>query len=319
MTSRAWIVSAGLALCTIAAPAFAACSVQKIVDMPVTMRGLKPLTQVTINGTPQTLAINSGAGVSLLTFKAAQALKLPQLHDRRLIGVGGLTSNTYVTTVDTLLLQDQVLHDIPFTVTSGVAASGAIGENLLGRADTEYDFAHGAVRLFQSKDCSATDSMAYWVKGEDLQVIGINWQDPEGRNPHTRADAAVNGAPVSVVLSSGSPMSFLSLTAARRVGVKVDGPGARYIGLVGGVGPDKVKAWVVPVASFKIGDEEIRNTQLRVLDESGSYPRLSNDMVLGADFFLAHRIYVANSQHKLYFTYNGGRVFALDEPEGQAR
>ena len=35
------------------------------------------------------------------------------------------------------------------------------------------------------------------------------------------------------------------------------------------------------------------------------------DMLLGADFFLAHRIYVANNQQKMYFTYNGGPVFDL--------
>jgi hypothetical protein len=32
------------------------------------------------------------------------------------------------------------------------------------------------------------------------------------------------------------------------------------------------------------------------------------DMIIGADFFLSHRIYVASSQHKLYFTYNGAGV-----------
>ena len=34
-------------------------------------------------------------------------------------------------------------------------------------------------------------------------------------------------------------------------------------------------------------------------------------MLIGADFFLSHRVYVANSQRKLYFTYNGGPVFNL--------
>ena len=34
-------------------------------------------------------------------------------------------------------------------------------------------------------------------------------------------------------------------------------------------------------------------------------------MLLGVDFFLSHRIYVARSQNKLYFTYNGGPVFNL--------
>ncbi len=41
------------------------------------------------------------------------------------------------------------------------------------------------------------------------------------------------------------------------------------------------------------------------------------DMLLGADFFLSHRILVSNSQHKLYFTYNGGPVFKLDRPSRQ--
>jgi hypothetical protein len=34
-------------------------------------------------------------------------------------------------------------------------------------------------------------------------------------------------------------------------------------------------------------------------------------MPLGTDYFLSHHIYVANSQRKLYFTYNGGPVFNL--------
>jgi hypothetical protein len=33
-------------------------------------------------------------------------------------------------------------------------------------------------------------------------------------------------------------------------------------------------------------------------------------MLLGADFFVSHRIYVSNAQHKMYFTYNGGPVFS---------
>jgi tetratricopeptide (TPR) repeat protein len=35
-------------------------------------------------------------------------------------------------------------------------------------------------------------------------------------------------------------------------------------------------------------------------------------MLLGTDFFLAHHVYVAYSQNKLYFTYNGGVVFDLN-------
>ena len=74
-----------------------------------------------------------------------------------------------------------------------------------------------------------------------------------------------------------------------------------------GIGRRMIPSWLAPVASFKIGDEEVRNTRLRIA--AMSLP--NTDMLLGADFFLSHRVYVANSQHRIYFTYNGGPVFNL--------
>jgi hypothetical protein len=290
------------------AQAFAACALVKVVDLPVTMHGLRPTIQVAINGTPEPLVVNSGAFISTLRPKTASDLKLPHLRNERFRGVGGIEYRSELTTVDTLTLSGQVLRDVQFLITPG-GGVGDIGQNLLGRADVEYDFAGGAVRLFKSDGCPGSN-MAYWVKGQDYSVLTINWMNE--RNPHTNADAAVNGAPVSVTFSSAVGMSSLSLGAARRIGLKIDGPGARYAGLIRGNGPESVKTWIVPVQSFKIGQEEIRNTELRVIDEAG--PGLDADMILGADFFLSHRIYVANSQHKLYFTYNGGPVFRLDDP-----
>ena len=35
------------------------------------------------------------------------------------------------------------------------------------------------------------------------------------------------------------------------------------------------------------------------------------DMLIGADFFRAHRVYIARGQKKMYFTYQGGPVFML--------
>jgi len=41
-------------------------------------------------------------------------------------------------------------------------------------------------------------------------------------------------------------------------------------------------------------------------------------MLLGADFFQSHRIYVANSQRQMFFTYNGGPVFGLPASQSPA-
>ena len=63
----------------------------------------------------------------------------------------------------------------------------------------------------------------------------------------------------------------------------------------------------------------IRNAQLRVADfdlPSGA------DMLLGADFFLSHRLYISREQRRIYFTFNGGHVFDLsrhdDGPDAAA-
>jgi tetratricopeptide (TPR) repeat protein len=77
--------------------------------------------------------------------------------------------------------------------------------------------------------------------------------------------------------------------------------------MMGGIGPNMVPSYIAPLQSFKIGDEEIQHTRLRFAD----FQLGDADMLIGPDFFLSHRIYVANSQQKLYFTYNGGPVFNL--------
>jgi hypothetical protein len=42
--------------------------------------------------------------------------------------------------------------------------------------------------------------------------------------------------------------------------------------------------------------------------------QVSHSMLLGADFLRSHRVLVAHSQRKIYFTYAGGPVFQLNRP-----
>ena len=41
-------------------------------------------------------------------------------------------------------------------------------------------------------------------------------------------------------------------------------------------------------------------------------------MLLGYDFLRSHRVLVAHSQHRIYFTYSGGPVFARAPPPVRA-
>jgi len=91
--------------------------------------------------------------------------------------------------------------------------------------------------------------------------------------------------------------------------VKPGGEGVIEAGMSRGAGRYAVKTWIATFPVLKIGEEEVRNARLHV----GDIGPLT-DMLLGADFFLSHRIYVASSQTQVYFTYNGGPVFKLEPP-----
>ena len=93
-----------------------------------------------------------------------------------------------------------------------------------------------------------------------------------------------------------------------KAGIKIDSPGVVPAGVFFGFGRGTVQTYVAPVSVFKIGDEEIRNTRLLL----GDTDLQDADMLIGADFFLSggSRVFTwANSQDKLYFSYNGGPVF----------
>ena len=148
--------------------------------------------------------------------------------------------------------------------------------------------------------------LAYWVKpSESYSVMDI--ERATAQSPHIMGTAVLNGATIRVTFDSGAGTSILSTHAARRAGVNPDSAGVAAAGDIGGVGRGSIKTYIGPFASFKIGDEEIRNTRLRF----GDINLEDTDMLIGADFFLSHRIYVAGSRGKLFFTYNGGPVFNL--------
>jgi Flp pilus assembly protein TadD/predicted aspartyl protease len=186
-------------------------------------------------------------------------------------------------------------------------AAGVIGQNVFRIADVEYDLANGIIRLMRPKDC-ADRALAYWAQsaGKPYTMIDIEWAT--ARDPHTQGVATLNGQKIRVLFDTGAGYSTLTLAAAARAGITPASAGVVKGGQWTGAGRGTVKTWIGPFASFKIGEEEIQNTRLRFAD---SDLVADADMLLGADFFLSHRIYVASSQRKLYFTYNGGPVFNL--------
>jgi tetratricopeptide (TPR) repeat protein/predicted aspartyl protease len=292
-----------------AGEAFAGCKLGKVAELAVTMTGLRPLVHASINGSDALFLADSGAFYSTLTPAAAKQFKLrlsPAPYWFGVSGVGG-EAQAWITTVRTFTIFGLPVPDVEFLVAGnevGGGAAGILGQNVFrGFGDIEYDLADGVIRLFRARDCGSTP-LAYWSP-QAYSVIDI--ERASTTSPHTVGAAFVNGARIRVLFDTGASTSLLSLEAAKRAGVTPDSPGVVAAGEGAGIGPRPVKNWIAPIASFRIGDEEVHNTRLRM----GETVMHDVDMLLGADFFLSHRIFVANSQQKLYFTYNGGPVFNL--------
>src|SRR5215472_3886209 len=95
-------------------------------------------------------------------------------------------------------------------------------------------------------------------------------------------------------LDSGAGRSFITRAAAKSAGVAVTDAGVQRTGVGGGIGRSSYDTWIAPFKSFQIGNEEVKNARLNIGDtEIGGA-----DMLIGADFLLSHRVYVANSERK---------------------
>lgn len=286
-------------------PAAAACKVGQIAELAVTMHGLRPIVDTKINGQPAPFIVDSGAFYSMIAPPVAKAMKLPEQALPvwyRVSGIGG-DANPWATTVRHLTLAGQDLSNVEFIVGgTDTGQTGLLGQNVLGLGDVEYDLPGGAVRLFRAQGCGKM-AMAYWTNGKPFFEVPIEPKSTVVK--HTVATLQLNGAPLRAAFDTGAGSTVISLRAAARAGVKPGDPGVEPDGWATGIGSHVTRGWIAHFKSLKIGNEELQNVRLRIADLGGA----DVDMLLGADYFVSHRLYVSNAQNRIYFTYTGGKLF----------
>jgi tetratricopeptide (TPR) repeat protein len=299
------------ALLVMASPAAAqsACTLNKVVEIPVVLSKGHALTEGLIDGHKLSFLIDSGYSYSTIDQATAQALNLdvgPAPNNLYIKGVGG-NANPRETHVKDFRVagvgKGLGLGKRAFLVLPTGGFAGIIGQDVLGMFDVEYDFPHGAVRLFQSQGCRDVD-LAYWDVGKPFATVAIDLPDRMVARG-TYGSALLNGARIKVQFDTGAETSVMTAGAAARAKVKPGDDGVKPGGMIYGTGQRQITVWRGRFASFTLGDEELKNVDLNFGDVS-----LNNaDMLLGADFFLSHRVFVSNQQHKAYITYEGGPLF----------
>lgn len=309
-------------LASAAQPAMAAgCTLGKLAELPVTMEGLVPIVPAKVAGVDIRLEADSGSFFSLLTPQAAAKAGLrpgamPYGPDY-VVGLGGM-EHVGLTTAKDFSLAGHSFPHADFIVGAPQLGSenvdGLLGDNFLSYADVEFDLANGAIRMFKPLNCGRQVNFAYWASGGG-ELADISPARPPANE--ILVSIKVNGHVMKAALDSGAGRSFITRAAAREAGVLVTDAGVKAGGIGGGIGHGNYQTWIARFDSFAVGDELVKNATLRIgdtsIDAANGAPL---QMLIGADFLLSHRVYVANSERKLFFTYIGGPVFNLDQASG---
>jgi predicted aspartyl protease len=301
-----------LGLLAAAGPAGAACKLTRLAELPVTMAGpLKPVVPAKINGVAVTMIADSGATMGGMTAATAAqfGLSIHGLPGRTQVrGTSGVAGDFGVGTVKDLELAGGQFHDVDFLVGGRIANVGAaarLGQNLFGTATTEYDIGGAAIRMFKSQDCNDA-GLAYWAQPDAVSSIALDGGQPTRQ---ITGDVLVNGQRIHAMFDTGSPSTIITKAAALRVGIDMSaataGPGMRSA-----VAGDAQATYRVRAASFAIGKQEAHDVPLEVVEG-----RLGDhDMLVGIDFFLAHRVIVDRVHNRLYATANHGEMFTRQGP-----
>lgn len=302
------------------------CQLVKVEEWPVRLQRNQLLVEGAINGKSVSVMLDTGAQRTLIFRATAVRLgvSLSATNDR-MFGVGGETK-VDLAWVDEFKVGQAVQKDLRILVAGehdpGNDIGVLLGEDFFQRFDVEFDLAHNAVRLFQAKDCDGV-SLAYWARSgaSEVEIEAL-----DANRPEIILVVQINGQSLKAKLDSGAALSVLDKVDAERVGVTPETPGVVAGGHSSGLGKNAVDTWIGPFRSFTIGNETIRDTQIRFSDVykdvtyrfTGSAVahkiQVWHSMLLGADFLRSHRVLVAHSQRKIFFTYAGGPVFQLNRP-----
>lgn len=304
---------AALAVLLPAPAAAAGCQVGKMLELPITMTGQRPMVTARFGDRPARFILDSGAFYSTISRATAAefGLKVQALPPYfRLRGVGG-DASAGSTVAENFSLGGVTIPKVSFVVGgSDTGTAGLLGQNILGLADVEYDLPHGAVRLMKTSGCAKT-SLAYWAGGRPFTMLPLERQETGPFKPHTIGTVVLNGKNVRAAFDTGAERSMLTLAAAKRLGVTPTSPGVVAAGVGSGLGSRLVPSWIATFDTIDIGGEAIRHPKIHIADVAFG----DADMLIGADFFLTHRVFVSNATHAMYVTYEGGPLFGLS-PRG---
>lgn len=285
------------------------CEVRIAATLPVTMAGSRPMVSAKFGDKTARFILDSGAFYSTLSRASAQefGLQIRGISGFYISGIGGNAAAGVANARD-FSLAGIPIPKVDFVVAgSDTGTAGLIGQNILGLMDVEYDLPHGVVRLMKVTGCK-NGNLAYWAGERPYSMVNLIRPSDSLFKPHTIAPIAIDGQRVEAMFDTGADQSLLSSSIAKRLGAVPGGAGVTEEGYSGGLGLRHVQTYRATFKQIEVGGEALKKPSIQFADMGAS----DTQMLVGVDFFLTHRIFVANSQRVMFFTYEGGPLFGLN-------
>lgn len=301
------------------------------VDMTVGPGG-NFLVPVSINGTPQKMALATAAGITNLRQDAVAAMGLDSIDAShiKLLSSNGTVSQNY-TQIDFALGAIHVpkLQTIvwPTSGTGPAPFAGSLAGDFLSLYDVEMDFAGRKLNFFSKDHCPG--HVVYW-KTEALAVLPMTLQLPTGdssrtgfrmfsyRGSHIIVPVSINGKDFKAALNTTSQTSMMSTDTAKFIfGITADSPSA--IPLDSPDGNPEHRAFRYTFQTLTLDTVTVSNAKFVIYpiltgskDPNNTYrtdtrlyridDNIHGDIAIGMDVLKKLHLYVAYGENKLYIT-----------------
>lgn len=281
-----------------AGPALAAggCTPAARAAIPLSVERHSLFVPVTINGTPTTFLLDTGAEDTILGTEIAQRLGLATHHaySRTMVGFGGTIATGEVhpdsVAVGSLSLSGffAPVAEVRLPVLEGQPADGLLGADVLRDFDLDIDMVGRRLALYTPVACD--DPVLPWGGAAHATPAHVS------ARRHLVFDVRIAGHVLPAFIDTGAQASFIDGDAAARLGINAAALRQDPAVTVHGVN------------SSADGMRQHRFDQLEVAGIAWAKPvlvvaplRLDDaDVILGADFLEAYRV---------WFAYGAGRLF----------
>jgi predicted aspartyl protease len=255
----------------------------------------------TIEGTKRNVIVDTGGYVSLMTTETADASKLPKydLYGTVYSAKGRITTftkaNVDIGPLHASAMQFLVTGSYPGWKERNIV--GALGPELLGRFDVDFDFGGKKLNFLLPDHCPG--QVVYWAKAYSV----IPFEPDEGG--HIELPVILDGKDMKALIDTGATGSFMNYSTARD----------RFDLEPGGAKSVSGEEFVARLHTMTFGSVTVQNPRFYVAPDKIGQDVQSDEalsgvigakrrapLIIGNDILRQLHFYIAYNEKKIYLT-----------------